>query len=237
MVKHLISTTALFLPAALMAASPQEQKIIWQSGVGNGNITVPTPLVDPSNGSIPAALQRWRVLNGSGNYSFSEYASFLMTYPDWPGTANMRKNAEQAIDLNSYSSNQVVAYFDRLPPLTNTGRAKYAIALGAVGDNARAESWARRAWREGSLTDDDEARISGMMTGKLTENDHDTRVDKLLWINATRAAEKTMPYTSAARRAGFAARIALMQGSGNADGYISAYGNAANCTRIAGKPR
>jgi soluble lytic murein transglycosylase len=228
MVKHLISTTALFLPAALMAASPQEQKIIWQSGVGNGNITVPTPLVDPSNGSIPAALQRWRVLSGSGNYSFSEYASFLMTYPDWPGTANMRKNAEQAIDLNSYSSNQVVAYFDRLPPLTNTGRAKYAIALGAVGDNARAESWARRAWREGSLTDDDEARISGMMTGKLTENDHDTRVDKLLWINATRAAEKTMPYTSAARRAGFAARIALMQGSGNADGYISAYGNAAN---------
>lgn len=69
------------------------------------------------------------MLSQSGQYSFGEYASFLMTYPDWPNGDDMRKNAEQAINLASYSPNQAVAYFDRLPPLTNGGRAKYAGTL------------------------------------------------------------------------------------------------------------
>ena len=96
-------------------------------------------MYDPSEGNIPAALQRWKMLSASGNYSFGEYASFLMTYPDWPDSEDMRKNAEQAINLLSYSPSQAVAYFDRLPPLTNGGRAKYALALDATGDKARAE--------------------------------------------------------------------------------------------------
>lgn len=228
MVKHLISTTAFFIPAALMAASPEEQKVIWQSGVGNGTIEVPTEQADPSQGNIPAALQRWRMLKDSRNFSFGEYASFLMTYPGWPHENTLRKYAEHAIDLNSYSPHQTVAFFDRMEPLTNGGRAKYAIALNAAGDNERAQHWAKRAWREGSLTDDVEARLLGLMASKFTENDHDIRADKLLWLNATRGAERILPYTSASRRDGFAARIALIRKNGLADNYLTKYGVAAN---------
>lgn len=208
MVKHLISASLLAIPASAFAATtPEEPEIIWRTGIGEAS-NVPTPMIDPSGGNIPAALQRWRMLSKSGQYGFSEYASFLMTYPDWPNTDEMRKNAEQAINVLSWSPNQVVAYFDRLEPTTNGGRAKFALALAATGDKARAEQWGRRAWREGPLTDDDESRLFQMMAGKLTAADHDARTSRLLWSNATRAAQKWLPYTSSERRPVLEAQLA-----------------------------
>jgi soluble lytic murein transglycosylase len=207
MVKHLISASLLAIPASAFAATPESPQIIWRAGTGEA-VNVPTPMVDASEGNIPAALQRWKMLSASANYSFGEYASFLMTYPDWPNADDMRKNAEQAINLTTYSPNQTVAYFARLEPITNGGRAKYAIALAATGDTAKAEQWARRAWREGPLTDDDENRIFQLMGGKLTAADHDARVSRLLWSSASRSAQKWLPYTSAERRAVLEAQLA-----------------------------
>lgn len=226
MVKHLISASLLAIPASTLAAADKPD-VIWQSGTGNtAGVTVPTAMIDPSGGNIPAALQRWKMLSQSGNYSFSEYASFLLSYPDWPNAEDMRKNAEQAIDLNSYSPNQAVAYFDRLEPLTNGGRAKYALALAATGDKARADQWARRAWREGPLTDDDEARIFQLIGGRLTADDHDARVSRLLWSNATRAAQKWLPYVSPARRPVLEAQLALETKAPDAAAKFSAAGAA-----------
>jgi soluble lytic murein transglycosylase len=225
MVKHLISASLFAIPACAVAAAPNE-KIEWVAGTGEAT-NVPKPLVDMSNGNIPAALQRWKMLNQSANYSFGEYASFLMTYPDWPNSDEMRKNAEQAINLLSYSPNQAVAYFDRLEPITNGGRAKYAIALAATGDKVRAEQWARRAWREGPLTDDDENRIFQLMSGKLTAADYDARVSRLLWSNGTRSAQKWLPYTSAERRPVLEAQLAHELKSPDAGAKFAAAGQAA----------
>jgi soluble lytic murein transglycosylase len=208
MVKHLISASLIAIPACALSAAPEPQKVEWVAGTGQA-VNVPAPMVDTSAGNIPAALQRWKMLTQSGNYAFGEYASFLLTYPDWPNADDMRKNAEQSINLLTYSPSQAVAFFDRLPPLTNGGRAKYAIALSATGDKAKAEQWARRAWREGPLTDDDETRLYQMIGGKLTAADHDARVSRLLWSNGTRNAQKWLPYVSSERRAIFEAQLAL----------------------------
>jgi soluble lytic murein transglycosylase len=207
MVKHLISASLLAIPASAFAATPENPQIVWRAGTGEA-VNVPTPMVDVSEGNIPAALQRWKTLSASGNFSFGEYASFLMTYPDWPNSEDMRKNAEQAINLTTYSPNQTVAYFARLQPVTNGGRAKYAIALAETGDKAKAEQWARRAWREGPLTDDDENRIFQLMGGKLSAADHDARVSRLLWSSASRSAQKWLPYTSSERRPVLEAQLA-----------------------------
>lgn len=225
MVKHLISASMLAIPACAFAATPQPQ-VEWVAGTGEA-VNVPKPLVDMSDGNIPAALQRWKMLSQSGNYAFSEYASFLLTYPDWPGSEDMRKNAEQAINPASYSPNQVVAFFDRLQPLTNTGRAKYAIALAATGDQGKAKQWARRAWREGPLTDDDSARILQMLNEELTSADYDARVDRLLWSNATRAAAQLMSLTSLSRRPVLQARLAYETKAPDAAARFEAAGAAA----------
>jgi soluble lytic murein transglycosylase len=222
MLKHLISASLLAIPATAFAAAQDEPKVVFTSGTGQAS-NVPKAMVDYSDGNIPAALQRWKMLNASGNYSFGEYASFLLTYPDWPNAEDMRKNAEQSINLLSYSPSQAVAFFDRLPPLTNGGRAKYAIALAATGDKAKAEQWGRRAWREGPLTDDDEARIYQMMSGKLTASDHDARVSRLLWSSASRNAQKWLPYTSAERRPVLEAQLAYeLKGADAADKFAAA---------------
>jgi soluble lytic murein transglycosylase len=223
MVKHLISASLLAIPATAFAAAPE--KIEWVSGTGDAT-NVPTKLVDASDGNIPAALQRWKMLSASGNYSFGEYASFLLTYPNWPAADDMRKNAEQSINLASYSPSQTVAFFDRLEPMTNGGRAKYAIALSASGDKAKAEQWARRAWREGPLTDDDENRLFQLMDGKLTSADHDARVSRLLWSSAARSAQKWLPYISADRRAVLEAQLAHELKSADAAAKFAAAGQA-----------
>jgi soluble lytic murein transglycosylase len=223
MVKHLISASLFAIPASAFAAPPE--KIEWIAGTGDA-VNVPTKLVDASEGNIPAALQRWKMLSASGNYAFSEYASFLLTYPNWPAADDMRKNAEQSINLASYSPSQTVAFFDRLEPVTNGGRAKYAIALSASGDKAKAEQWARRAWREGPLTDDDESRLFQMMGSKLSAADHDARVSRLLWSSASRSAQKWLPYVSSERKAVLEAQLAHELKAADAAGKFAAAGQA-----------
>jgi soluble lytic murein transglycosylase len=235
MVKHLISASVLILPAAAFSAAQQQPETVWQQGTG-GTVTAPNQMsrpamapvaqYDPSEGNIPAALQRWKMLNASAGYSFGEYATFLMSYPDWPGANDMRQNAEKAINPLSTSPSQVVAYFDRLPPLTNAGRAKYAIALDASGDKVRAEAQAREAWRGGLLTDDDEARLYRITGGKLSAADHDARVDRLLWSSATGAAERWIPYTSPQRRPAFTAALAIRANSPDAAMKVQEAGGA-----------
>ena len=225
MVKHLISASLLAIPACVIAAPAFAQPTEWVSGTGDAT-NAPTKLVDASDGNIPAALQRWKMLSASGNYAFGEYASFLLTYPNWPAADDMRKNAEQSINLLSYSPSQTVAFFDRLQPMTNGGRAKYAIALSTSGDKAKAEQWALRAWREGPLTDDDENRLFQMMDGKLKAADHDSRVSRLLWSNAARSAQRWLPYTSAERRAVLEAQLAYELKSADAADKFAAAGQA-----------
>lgn len=235
MVKHLISASVLIIPFTASASAQQSDGVVWQSGTGSGQVSVSNgqplsapAIYDPSEGKIPAALQRWKMLSAPGNYSFNDYASFLMLYPDWPNTEDMRKKAEQAINPLSYSPNQVVAYFDRLSPVTNEGRAKFALALDSIGDKARAEAQAREAWRGGALDDEDEAMVFRIAGGKLTSADHDARVDRLLWSGSTRGAERWIAYTSPQRRPAFAAALATRMKAPDADLKVQAAGALAN---------
>jgi soluble lytic murein transglycosylase len=242
MVKHLISASPLILCCLGAAQIANAQQVRFEPGVGSGTArpaaapnaggympqAIPQNLWDPSEGNIPQAIQRWQALNRSQNYSFGEYASFLIMYPDWPDSDAMRKNAEQAIDLRNYSPSQAVAYFDRLPPLTNAGRAKYAIALAASGNSTKAKEWGRQAWREGPLTDDDEARISQLMAGQLSAADHDARIEKLLWAGGTTAAARILSYASPARQPVFSAWIASKTNAPDAASRFAQVANSAD---------
>ena len=228
MTKHLYSASFAAFAAFTLESPAASQGIVFQSGTGDpAAVTVPQSQVDPSQGNIPAAIQRWRALSNNGNYTFQEYASFLMTYPGWPGEAAMRKNAEQAIDRNSWSPSQVVAYFDRLPPTTNAGRAKYAIALESTGRTVPAMEWGRKAWRSGPLSNDDESTLRSFMGAQLSTADHDARIDALLWKGGYSAARALLPLASDQKRPVFTARVAVLSGAPDAEGWLQTAGNAA----------
>ena len=168
-------------------------------------------LQDRTSGTIDGALDKWETLRGSDRYSFEEYASFLVNYPGWPDEGRFRRNAEQAIDLNSYSPSRVLAFFDRFEPTTNTGRARYAIALHSIGQFEDARRVAKQAWRGGTMTENDELRLVGLFSNDFTIEDHDARMDALLWANASLSAGRQLTFTSDNLRPVFAARLGLLK--------------------------
>ncbi|QTD55909.1 lytic transglycosylase domain-containing protein [Parasphingorhabdus cellanae] len=211
MVSRIILASLLLTPVTCMAAE--------QSGGAT--------LSDPTRGNAVLGLQRWRVLTQSDNYSFDDYAGFLVTYPGWPEDTRMRRNAEQAININSFSANRVIAFFDKFPPLTNAGSAKYAVALQSRGETLNANAMAKQAWRGGTLTSEDEAALLSKFSSALTVDDHDARMDALLWARATRDAARQLGFTSSGRRAVFEARLAQLTEAPDANAKASAVNSLA----------
>ena len=162
-------------------------------------------------GDMHLAVERWRLLTASPNFTFGDYANFLLTYPGLPEEAKLRGFAEKALERESVPAQQVVGFFDRYPPLSNVGRGQYAVALYALG-RPEAARVALEAWRGGLLGDMAEAALFARLAPTLTPDDHDTRMDALLWANATAQAERQLLYVSPARRMALAARLGLTKG-------------------------
>ena len=217
MTSHIISkfalAAALMTPTACMAADYVGDQLGWQGGGSE--------LSDPTGGNAQLALQRWRVLTGSDNYSFEDYAGFLVTYPGWPEDTRMRRNAEQAININSFSPDRVIAFFQRFEPVSNDGKAKYAVALLAKGQRDNANAWAVNAWRGGTLTSETETALLGRFAGTFSQDDHDARMDALLWARATGDALRQVVFTSGGRRPVFEARLAQIANSPSANALAS----------------
>ncbi|MHA6719574.1 lytic transglycosylase domain-containing protein [Sphingomonas sp. RS6] len=158
---------------------------------------------------VATALVEWKRLQQSDNYPFSDYASFLLAHPGWPGEKSRRAAAETVLASGSDAPQLVIRFFTRFPPITPAGRIRYAEALAASGATAQAADQARRAWRSGILRPADESRLFAAFGSILTPADHDAREDMLLWQGQLSAARRQLAYTSSANRPVFEARIAF----------------------------
>ena len=175
------------------------------------------PVQTPPNQSVPSAdpaiagtLAEWQRLSASnGTLSFYDYANFLMAHPGWPGETGLRQDAENSMARGNWSPGVAVSYFRRFPPLSAAASARNAQALMSVGQRDQAIVAARAAWTMGALPATDEAALLGQFASFLTPDDHDKRMDALLWAGATSSAARVLPLTSAAKRGLFAARLAM----------------------------
>lgn len=167
--------------------------------------------VGPASNMVQA-IERWKMLNASDRFSFNDYASFLLTYPGFPEEAKFRVNAERALEREGADPARVIAFFERFPPISNTSRAQRAMALFAL-NRPEARAVAREAWRGGLMSDNAEAFLSAQLSGILVPEDHDARMNALLWANAGGQAERQILYVSPARRAEFVARLGLVNGT------------------------
>ena len=161
-------------------------------------------LTDNINGSIAD----WRRLRQGGNLSFSHYARFLNYNQGWPGEAAMRRAAERAMRPGEHAA--TVLYFYRVEkPRSGNGWARYADALNSSGHTAQAIAAAKEAWASEDLDSANANDLLARFGAHLTPQDHNRRVDALLFDkNATEGA-RLLAWTSADRRPAFAARIAM----------------------------
>ncbi|QWC55876.1 transglycosylase SLT domain-containing protein [Erythrobacter sp. 3-20A1M] len=169
-------------------------------------------LVARAPSGMAQAITRWEYLIQRRDLPFEDYASFLLTYPDFPKADTLRIRAENALDETALPPERLVAYFDALPPLTNSAKARYALALATL-DRPEAFDVARAAWRGGMMSGPSEAYMLALFGPRLTPEDQNARMDALLWQGEAEAAARQLSNTSPAARDAFGARLALIQGS------------------------
>ena len=68
----------------------------------------------------------------------------------------------------------------------------------------------KSAWISADLSAYDEQSLFARFGSQLTTQDHDKRVDALLFDKKTTDAYRMLPWTSPARRGAFSARIAML---------------------------
>ena len=170
----------------------------------------------PSAPSVAYSLDQWRRLRQSDNYSFADYASFLIANPDWPDSAKMRRWAEKAMHSGENPST-VMAFFAKDKPATGNGWARLTDAYAASGRAADALSASREAWASSDLSDDDARAIWARYGASFTRADHDRRINSLLFDKKPDEASRFLPYASPERQAAFGARIAMQQDSSDAE--------------------
>ncbi len=200
--------------SGLAASSAAVQQTVSQAGAGLSQWMASTNRA-PDNAALSATIAQWKRLQQSDGYSFTDYASFLLAHPGWPGEKSRRVAAEGAMD-KGYSPGLAIQFFEKYPPISATGRVRYAEALMAAGKPREAAEAARTAWRAGVMRSDDEARILSAFSGSLRPEDQDARMDALLWQGATTSAGRQLAYVSPTRRAEFAARLAFRTNSSDA---------------------
>src|SRR5215204_2646420 len=165
---------------------------------------------------INYALADWRRLRASQGYAFADYARFLNANPGWPGDSAMRRSAEKSMRPGE-NANTVLAFYRSEEPQSGSGWARLAEANQASGKAAEALAAARGAWVSGDLSLYDEQLLFSRFGSQLTAQDHDRRVDALLFSKRTTDAYRMLPWSSPGRRAALSARIALLSRSADAE--------------------
>jgi len=164
----------------------------------------------PSSMGIGSAIQQWNTLRQSDALPFASYAGFLIDHPGWPAEAALRKSAERAVGAGFSDPRLVADFFTRYPPTSATAALRFAEAQAALGRQRDAAATARNAWTMGGLAPDDESRLLQRFASALTPDDHDMRMERLLWQRATSLAARQLSLTSPARRPVYEARLALL---------------------------
>ena len=169
-----------------------------------------------SGPSVAYSLDQWRRLRQSSGYSFADYASFLIANPDWPDAERMRGWAEKAMRPGENAST-VIAFFARSKPKTGNGWARLADAYATSGRGTEALEAARNAWASADLGMQDQQAIWARYSPSFTRADHDRRIDSLLFDKQPDEASRFLALASPERQAVFAARVALLQDSSDAE--------------------
>lgn len=208
--------------AAVAQDSVGEKKLERRSPLSDLQIEParPAPVVQSAQ-QIDNAIATWRALKGERRPDFETAARFVINYPDFPGTYDdrgrdsIRYRAELALD-SSAPADLVIALFREREPQTGRGWAYLAVSYQKAGRQSEAIAAARRAWIHPGLEGLDEAFIQARFWNDFTRDDHEARIDALLFDKRIDQAEKLLSYGDPARRAINEARIALQRNAPDA---------------------
>ncbi|MYE02485.1 MAG: hypothetical protein F4Y03_14675 [Alphaproteobacteria bacterium] len=158
---------------------------------------------------LALAVVEWhRLRSPDSDVSFAEIKAFLEAYPDWPERASLIRRAEESMP-ETYPRQAARAWFARFPPLTGPGRQRLAEAMIADGETEAGRGLLRKAWIEGDFPADPERRFLRTHRRALGVEDHNSRLDRLLWDERRGAARRLLRHAGETQRRLGEARLRL----------------------------
>lgn len=179
-----------------------------------------TDLVKQIDNQLPSELIAWLYLRETGARTpFKARAAFIESHLDWPDIGTIRRRAEEEID-DTVSPIEVIAWFEKFPPLSGPGMASLALAYRNTDDEESAYDLAHRAWRDGTFTRSQERSFLRSFGSLFETADHQERLDRLLWDGHSNSARRMVRRVDGDQRKLAEARIALMTSSYGVDSAI-----------------
>jgi soluble lytic murein transglycosylase len=174
-----------------------------------------------SKDGLALKIVRWLDYTRSGGSAgrFNEITAFIDQNPDWPMQKTLRRRAETAI--GNAGDDEADRWLKRFPPLTGMGKVRAAEILLNRGKPEAGAAALRAAWADGDFSAAEERGVLARFSATLRPEDHQKRLDLLLWDGQIDAARRLLPLVSADYRALAEARLALAADSANAGRLVA----------------
>jgi soluble lytic murein transglycosylase len=170
----------------------------------------------------PRELLLWELAVG-GNASFMDLDLALRTLTRFPDRRTIRIRAEQAVANSGIGPQATRDFLMRVDPGTGaigpgpiSGEGKFALgeAMIALGDLEQATYWIRSGWREHRLDVPLQAAYLARYGSYLRAEDHDARVDFLLWADRRTQARPLLGLMTPQGRTNAGYRLDIAAGRG-----------------------
>lgn len=174
------------------------------------------------DGEIAGDVIEWHRLR-AGRGSYAEVMDFLSRRADWPGLDYLRRRSEGVVIRQGDAD--VLAFFDTRPAQTAKGVLAHSAALDRAGRTQEARNLVLQGWTDFRLSDSEQALFLAEH-GELLKDQHEARLDQMLWRRWHAEARRMHGLVDNGWVALSQARIGLHRRVGNVDALIAAVPNA-----------
>ncbi len=207
-------------PGPLLNAEDRARFKIFFSHIDEGRISRACGKVGNISDEIARNLATWVCLDkGSNPSSFEDHSAFASDHSHWPWFSKLRRKTEARLSPRS-SDDEILAWFDKYPPLTGRGAMAFAGALKRADRIDDLKALVEKSWVELDFgrveAKDFNRRYKSMITPDLQQ----ARLERLLWQRRYSTAARQARLVGAGQRRLAEARIALGQRRGGVDAAI-----------------
>ena len=166
---------------------------------------------------------RWKHLLTTGNnITFSGYKNFIETNPKYPRINRLKYLAEHKIILDkNLSTNKVISWFNKNPPLSGYGKIILGQALINKGDKVNGIKLIKEGWINADLSRNNLKFFRKKFKKILNNEDYIKRADHLSWENKYWDLKRMLRYLPKDHQLLYTARQLLMSRSYGVDTAIS----------------
>ncbi|GIU67407.1 lytic transglycosylase domain-containing protein [Candidatus Phycosocius spiralis] len=166
------------------------------------------------------AMLLWRLATSDTNAaSFDELRQALDQLRFFPQRQAIRIRAEQSLAFTNLSVQVKRAFLQRQEqglemngPISGEGKLELASALFTLGQTQEAKRWLSDGWRNHRLDRASQAAFLERLGNELTPQDHDARVDFLLWADRVTQSKPLWPLMSDNGRKTVERRLGIASG-------------------------